>query len=441
MVIALNCKDLLKEKIINKTARVGVVGLGYVGLPLAVEKAKAGFRVTGIEQNLSRVQMINQGQNYIIDLKDTDLQEMVETGLLNAADDFSVLPELDVIAICVPTPLTRNLTPDLQHIEFVTRKITASLRPGQLVTLESTTYPGTTEEFILPILLESGLKAEKQFFLVHSPERVDPGNPRFSTRNTSKIIGGVGPASLEIALCFYGQTIKQLIPVSSAQAAEMAKVFENTFRAVNIALVNEIALLCNRMNLNVWEVLDAAFTKPFGLMPFYPGPGVGGHCIPVDPHYLEWKAKEYNFSTRFIALAGEINRKMPEFVKDRAIRILNQAGIPAAGAKVLVLGIAYKKDVKDTRESPAIELIQLLIQEGIQVSYYDPFISAFVHNEIKMDSITLDEEAVAAYDLIIITTDHSTVNYEWLVEHGRKVFDTRNATRAITAGSEKIVLL
>lgn len=434
-------KEELITRIHNKTARVGVVGLGYVGLPFAVEKAKVGYHVTGIEQNPAKAAKINAGENYILDVNDEELKDLVAKGLIEAVTDFSRVAEIDVLVICVPTPLTRNLTPDLQYVESVTRQIAPRLRPGQLITLESTTYPGTTEEIMQPILETSGLKVEINFFLAHSPERVDPGNQRYTTKNTNKIVGGVGPESQEVAMAFYGQTIEHIVPVSCAKAAELAKVFENTFRAVNIALVNEITLLCDRMDLNVWEVLDAAFTKPFGIMPFYPGPGVGGHCIPLDPHYLEWKAKELNFSTHFISLAGEINRKMPEFVRDKALRILNQAGIASKGARVLVMGVAYKKDIEDERESPAIEIIRLLQREGVNVSYHDPYIPVLNEPGLKMDSLPLTADLVSAADLVIIATGHSNIDYQWLANQARRLFDTRNATKNVTTGRERITLL
>jgi len=435
--------EALKEKISRRTAVVGVVGLGYVGLPFAVEKAKVGFRVLGVEQNPSRVQKVNRGESYIGDVRVEELKEVVAKGLLSAETGFERVPEMDVIVIAVPTPLTRNLTPDLQYVERVTREIAKRLRPGQLVSLESTTYPGTTEEVMLPILEESGLKVEEDFFLVHSPERVDPGNRRYTTKNTTKVVGGIGPRSLEAGVHFYGQTIERVVPVSSAKAAEMVKVFENTFRAVNIALVNELAMLCDRMGLNVWEVLDAAFTKPFGIMPFYPGPGVGGHCIPIDPHYLEWKAKEYNFNTHFIALAGEINRKMPEFTVEKALRLLAQEGVPVRGAKVLVLGVAYKRDVADHRESPAIEVIRGLKRLGAEVAYHDPLIPSFVDRGLRMESVPLSEDLLASQDLVIVATDHSNFDYDGLVRRAKRVLDTRGATRhlprELTEG--KVVLL
>jgi nucleotide sugar dehydrogenase len=434
-------KDRLIQKIRNKEAIVGVVGLGYVGLPFAVEKAKVGFKVIGIENNPVRAAKVNRGENYIQDVRDEELRELVFKGLIVADTGFERVPEMDVIVICVPTPLTKNLTPDLQYVEKVTREIAARLRPGQLISLESTTYPGTTEEVMLPILESSGLKVERDFFLVHSPERVDPGNKRYTTRNICKVVGGVGPNSLEVGVAFYSQTVERVIPVSSAKVAEMVKVFENTFRAVNIALVNELALLCDRMGISVWEVLEAAFTKPFGIMPFWPGPGVGGHCIPVDPHYLEWKAKELNFNTHFIALAGEINRKMPEFVREKANRILNRLGILASRAKILVLGVAYKRDLNDYRESPAIEVIRLLRADGAEVVYHDPYVPSFRDGDLAMESKPLTAELLSAQDLVIITTDHTNIDYTWVVAHAKHVFDTRNATKNVRENRHKITLL
>lgn len=433
--------ELVKKKIVDRSAVVGVVGLGYVGLPFAVEKGKVGFKVIGVEQNPKRAAMLRRGENYISDVNDEDLRRLVEDGILEVEEDFDRVPEMDVIVICVPTPLTRNLTPDLQYVVSVTKAIAPKLKAGQLVTLESTTYPGTTEEVMLPILESSGLKVEEDFYLAHSPERVDPGNKRYTTKNTQKVVGAVGPKSLEVAVAFYSQTIEHVIPVSSAKAAELTKVFENTFRAVNIALVNELALLCDRMGLNVWEVLDAAFTKPFGIMPFYPGPGVGGHCIPIDPHYLEWKAKELNFNTHFIALAGEINRRMPEFVRDKALRILNHKGIASKGANILVLGVAYKKDIDDERESPAIDVIRLLMAEGADVAYHDPYIPSFSEHGLTMNSVALTAGLMANADLVIIATDHSCIDYQWVVDNAKMVFDTRNATRGVERGRDKIVLL
>jgi nucleotide sugar dehydrogenase len=348
---------------------------------------------------------------------------------------------MDVVVICVPTPLTRNLTPDLRHVEHVTREIARYLRPGQLVSLESTTYPGTTEELMLPILEGSGLKAERDFFLVHSPERVDPGNQRYTTRNISKVVGGVGPASLEVGVAFYRQTVAHVVPVSSARAAELVKVFENTFRAVNIALVNELAMLCDRMGLNVWEVLDAAFTKPFGIMPFYPGPGVGGHCVPVDPHYLEWKARELDFTTRFIGLAGEVNRQMPLFVREKILKILNEAGVAPSRARLLFLGVTYKGDVPDCRESPALRIMELLARDGADLAYHDPYVAEIGVYGRRLASVPLESGVLADADLVVITTDHACVDYELVVSCARRVFDTRNATRNVTHHRERITLL
>lgn len=427
------------EKIENRTAVVGVVGLGYVGLPFLVEKAKVGFKVVGIDQNPERAEMVARGKNYIADVKDADLQEIIERGLVSTTTSLQAVAELDVLVICVPTPLDANLSPDLQYVEGVTYEIARNLRPGQLISLESTTYPGTTEEVMKPILEQSGLKAGVDFFLAHSPERVDPGNRRYTTRNTSKVVGATDPVSLEIAIAFYSQTIEHVVPVASAKAAELVKVYENTFRAVNIALANEIALLCDRMNLNVWEVLNAAFTKPFGIMPFYPGPGVGGHCIPIDPHYLEWKAREHNFQTHFIALAGETNRKMPEFVVNKAARILNEVKKPLNGSKVLLLGMTYKNDQEDYRGSPAIEVYQRLQDAGAVVSFHDAWASTVREDGFVAASVEFTDDALRAADLVIITTDHSTVDYRRVVEMAPLIFDTRNATRGIE--SEKITLL
>jgi UDP-N-acetyl-D-glucosamine dehydrogenase len=433
--------DTLLGKIKDRSAVVGVVGLGYVGLPFAVEKAKVGFRVIGIEQNPKRAARVNAADNYIEDVVDADLRELVGKGKIRAVTDFADVPQMDVVVIAVPTPLTINLTPDLQYVENVTHALAKYIRPGQLISLESTTYPGTTDEVMLPILERSGLKADQDFFLAHSPERVDPGNKRFNTKNTNKVVGGVGPASQAVAVAFYSQAIEKIVPVSSAKAAEMVKVYENTFRAVNIALVNEMLLLCDRMGLSVWEVLDAAFTKPFGIMPFYPGPGVGGHCIPLDPHYLEWKAREFNFSTHFIALAGEINRKMPEFVRRKAARELNRFGKAVSRSKVLALGVSYKRDVGDWRESPAIEVIKLLQEDGAEVVYHDPHVPDFREHGLSMENTPLTDELLAECDLVVILTDHSAVDYSRVAEQSRCVLDTRNATKRVTEGRERIVLL
>jgi UDP-N-acetyl-D-glucosamine dehydrogenase len=431
--------ERLLDKIENRTANVGVVGLGYVGLPFLVEKARVGFNVVGIDQNPQRAEMVVRGESYIGDVSDQELGELVEQGLVSTTTSLGAVAELDIVVICVPTPLSVNLTPDLRYVEGVTQEIARHLRPGQLISLESTTYPGTTEELMKPILEQSGYRAGEDFFLAHSPERVDPGNERYTTKNTSKVVGGSDPASLEIAAFFYGQTIEHVVPVSSAKAAELVKVYENTFRAVNIALANEIARLCDLMELNVWEVLDAAFTKPFGIMPFYPGPGVGGHCIPLDPHYLEWKAREHNFQTHFIALAGETNRKMPEFVVEKASRVLNRMKKPLNGSKVILLGMAYKANLADYRESPAIKIFQLLVAAGSQVSFHDSWTPIIEEGGIKVVSEDLTDEVLRGADLAIITTAHANVDYRRVVDLAPAVLDTRNATRGIE--NRKITLL
>lgn len=433
-------RDLL-AKIEATTARVGVVGLGYVGLPFAVEKGKVGFKVLGFDRNLTRVGLVNQGRNFIGDVDDEELKTLVKGGFLEATTDMDRLADMDVVIIAVPTPLTKNLNPDLQYVEAVTRDIAQRLRPGQFISLESTTYPGTTDEVMKPILETSGLRAGVDFFLAHSPERVDPGNRRYTTKNTNKVVGASDPASREVAVALYRKTILNIVPVTSAAAAEMTKVFENTFRAVNIALVNELTLLCDRMGLNVWEVLDAAFTKPFGIMPFYPGPGVGGHCIPLDPHYLEWKAREFNFNTRFIALAGEINRRMPEFVADKAMRLLSDQGKGLLGARIFVLGVAYKKDIDDPRESPSAEVLHLLAKRGAAITYHDPHIPHFTEHGHDLRSVPLSAEALRQADLVVILTDHTAVDYGLVVREATQILDTRNALKRVDGPKSHVILL
>lgn len=431
----------LLGKIEVATARVGVIGLGYVGLPFAVEKAKVGFKVLGFDRSVHRVDLVNRGENFIGDVEDEDLRTLVAGGFIEATTDMDRLADMDVLVIAVPTPLNKNLNPDLQFIEAVTHEIAKRLHAGQLISLESTTYPGTTDEIMKPILEQSGLKTGVDFFLAHSPERVDPGNRRYTTKNTNKVVGASDPASREVAVALYRKTILNIVPVSSAAVAEMTKVFENTFRAVNIALVNELTLLCDRMNLSVWEVLDAAFTKPFGIMPFYPGPGVGGHCIPLDPHYLEWKAREFNFNTRFIALAGEINRKMPEFVVEKAMRLLSDHGKGLRGAKVLALGVAYKKDIDDPRESPSAEVIHLLHLRGAEVTYHDPFVPVFTEHGLNLVSVDFNSATLKAADIVLILTDHTAVNYGQVAREAAMVLDTRNATKAVPDRGPNVILL
>lgn len=434
----------LKNAILTRKARVCVIGIGYVGLPLAVEKAKVGFKVLGIDQNFKRVSMLNLGQNYIQDVQDEELRSLVERGELAAVNDFSGLPEQDIIIICVPTPLNAYREPDISYVASATKEISKRLRTGQLIILESTTYPGTTQEIILPLLESTGLKVGKDFFLAHSPERVDPGNKRYTTQNTTKVVGGVTHLCLEVAQCFYAQTISKVVSVSSPAVAEMSKVFENTYRAVNIALVNELMMLCHKMNINVWEVIDAASTKPFGIQTFYPGPGVGGHCIPIDPFYLSWKARQFDYSTRFIELAGEINIQVNSYVVDRVVKALNMTGKPLKGSRVFLLGVAYKKDIDDYRESPALKIIKLLKAEGAELVFFDPYIKSMQESdgsEIEADWVELSEEEITKSDCVLIITDHSNIDYEKVVDQASIVVDTRNATKNVKSGRSKIILI
>ena len=431
----------LLEKITKRTATVGVVGLGYVGLPLAVVQAKTGYRVVGIDEAAEKVERVNRGDNYISDVDVTELQQVVRAGRLSATQEFGVLRECDVVLICVPTPLTRNKEPDISAIVKVTRELTKHLHPDLLVVLESTTYPGTTEGVLLPMLAQSGLKIGQELYLAFSPERVDPGNRSFKTHNTFKLVGGVTPACLEIARTFYEQSVVKIFPVSSPRVAEMTKVFENVFRSVNIALVNELAVLCDRMGLNVYEVIDAAATKNFGFMPFYPGPGVGGHCIPLDPYYLAWKAKEYDLHTRFIELAGEINEGMPYYVVAKLQRLLNRRGRCLNGASILVLGVTYKADVADPRETPALKVMELLQQEGTTLAYVDPYTPAVEVAGRSYAAVPLTAQRVAQSDCALILTAHSAFEYELIVRHAPLVFDTRNGTRHVVHRKENVVLL
>jgi UDP-N-acetyl-D-glucosamine dehydrogenase len=432
----------LLDKVKKHQAQVGVIGLGYVGLPLAVEKGKVGFPVLGFDINPRRVAQVNAGDNYIGDVSDEELQDLVGRGIIAATTDFSRLADCDIIIICVPTPLTITRDPDISYIKSSTEQIARYLRPGQLVTLESTTYPGTTQEVILPLLEEKGLKVGKDFFLAFSPERVDPGNKRFTTKNTSKVVGGVTPACLEISYTLYAQTIVNVVPVSSPAAAELTKVFENTYRAVNIAMVNELMLLCDRMGLDIWEVVEAAGTKPFGIQTFYPGPGVGGHCIPIDPFYLTWKARQYDFHTRFIELAGEINVEVSYYVINRVIRALNEVNKSLKDAAVFVLGVAYKKDIDDVRESPALKIMELLSKNGAILKYHDPYIPDIEpHGGITfaLTSLDMTDEQLKAADCVLILTDHSVIDYERVVQNAKLVIDTRNATKNVKHNRGKIV--
>lgn len=431
----------LLEKIRNRSAVISVIGLGYVGLPLAVLQAKTGYRVFGIEEVPDKVRRVNDAENYISDVDDAELREVVQAKRLSATGDFGVVRDCDVVLICVPTPLTRNKEPDISAIIKVTREVAKRAHPGMLVVLESTTYPGTTEEVMLPILTASGLQVGRDLYVGFSPERVDPGNHSFKTRNTFKLVGGVTSDCLMVARTFYEQSIIRIFPVSSPRVAEMTKVFENVFRSVNIALVNELAILCDRMNLNVYEVIDAAATKNFGFMPFYPGPGVGGHCIPLDPYYLAWKSKEYDVHARFIELAGEINESMPYYVAAKLQRLLNRRGRCLNGAAILVLGVTYKADVGDPRETPAARVMELLQREGANLSYADPFTQTMVLQGRSYEAVQVTPARLASSDCVLILTAHSAFDYELVVKHAPLVFDTRNGTRNVKLTKENVVLL
>jgi len=431
----------LEKKIKNRTAVVGVIGMGYVGLPLAVELGREDFKVIGIDINPDKVNLINSGKSDIDDVKDKDLKPLVKGGKIRATTDFAVLKKVDIVTICVPTPLSKTKDPDVSYILAGVQEVQKYLHPGQLVILESTTYPGTTEELILPILEETGLKVGKDFFLAFSPERVDPGNKKYTTQNTPRVVGGTTPQCTRIAKFFYEQTITQAVEVSSTKGAEMVKLLENTFRSVNIGLVNEVALMCDRLKIDVWEIIDAANTKPFGFMPFYPGPGLGGHCIPIDPHYLSWKLKSLNYYARFIQLAGDINSRMPEYVVERINRALNEKKKSPKGAKILVLGVAYKKDIKDVRESPALDVIKLLQNAGAQVKYNDPHVPSIRMDNSLLKSVKLTRKLIQSSDCVAVLTDHSSYDYNFIVRNAQLVMDTRNATKNVKHNREKIVKL
>ena len=426
--------DDLIRKIETRQGHAGVVGLGYVGLPLAVELAHAGFRVTGIDVLASKVDAINRGESYVQDVPTAVLKPLVEAGKIRATTDFAAVAELDTINICVPTPLRKTKDPDMSYIVNSCEEIARHFHAGILMILESTTYPGTTDELMLPMFEAGGLKAGQDFFLCFSPERVDPGNPQFQTKNIPKVVGGITPACTQVGAAFYRQALDTVVPVGSTRVAEMVKLLENTFRMINIGLVNEIALMCDRMDINVWEVIDAAATKPFGFMPFYPGPGLGGHCIPIDPFYLSWKTKQAGIEARFIDLAGYINGQMPHFVVDKIQNALNDHSKPLKGSRVHVLGVAYKRDIDDVRESPALDVIHLLGRRGARVTYSDPYVAQIHADGIEMKAIdpaSILEEA----DCVVIITDHRAFDYAAVVAKARLIVDTRNALTAFRAGN------
>jgi len=432
----------LTQKILHKKAKVGIIGMGYVGLPLVLRFCEQGFRVLGFDVDNEKVASLKKGRSYIQTISSKRISQFVRGGQLDATDDFSRLRESDCILICVPTPLTEKMEPDLQYIERTAESIRKHLRKGQLVVLESTTYPGTTEELILPRLESTRLRVGKDFFLAYSPEREDPGNKDYSTGVIPKVVAGVTPSCKEAVVALYSQIIQKVIPVSSPRVAELTKLLENIYRSVNIALVNELKMLADRMDIDIWEVIAAASTKPFGFSPFYPGPGMGGHCIPIDPFYLSWKAREYDFTTRFIHLAGEINVHVHYYVVAKIQDALNQQGKSLKGAKVLILGVAYKKDVDDARESPALAIMELLQKKGAELLYHDPFIPelpTFRKYHFRLKSSPLTEKLLRRLDAAVVVTDHTQIDYRWIVKHAPLVIDTRNVTKGIKRFDKKII--
>ncbi len=430
----ISAQELLASKIRDRSARVGIIGLGYVGLPLAVEFAKAGFHVTGIDVQGAKVDALNRGESYIQDIRGAVVKELVDAKLLNATTDFAAVAELDTIDICVPTPLRKTKDPDMSFIVSACQETAKYLKPGTLVILESTTYPGTTDELVLPMLEKPGLKVGEEFFLCFSPERVDPGNPVFQTANIPKVVGGITKACTDMGALFYGQALERVVPVTSTSVAEMVKLLENTFRMINIGLANEMALMCDRMGINVWEVIDAAATKPFGFMPFYPGPGLGGHCIPIDPFYLSWKTKQAGIEARFIELAGYINGQMPHFVLDKIQNALNEHSKPLRGSRVHVLGLAYKRNIDDVRESPALDIIMLLERRGARISYSDPFVPTVTIEGRKLQSVDA-LAASAEADCVVVVTDHAAFDYDAITAKARLIVDTRNALKGKTGAN------
>ncbi len=432
-------RETLLKRLQDRSALVGVIGLGYVGLPLAVEFAEAGFNVVGVDPLTGKVERLNKGESYIPDVPTERVAKLVEAGRLRASTSYDDLREADAVLICVPTPLRKTKDPDMSYIYQATDALAKVVHKDMVIVLESTTYPGTTEEVIVPRLTgDNGLKVGEDVFIAFSPERVDPGNKKYGTHNTPKVVGGVTEACREVVVTLYSAAIEKVIPVSSPKTAEMVKLLENTFRAVNIGLVNEMAIMCDKLGVNVWEVIEAAATKPFGFMAFYPGPGLGGHCIPIDPLYLSWKLKALNYNARFIELASEINTSMPYYVVDKIADALNDDGKAVRGSKVAVLGVAYKKDIDDVRESPALDIIHLLREKGAEVSYHDPFIPSIRLDGGVMHSVDLTPEWLAEADCAVLVTDHTAFDWQWLLDHTDLLVDTRNATRGYS-GKARVV--
>ena len=437
----MSVKNQLLEKIDNRSARVGVIGLGYVGLPLAVEFARAGFTVVGYDVSDRVVRLINEGGSHIADVPASAVAALVKDGRLVATTEAARLSEVDAVSIAVPTPLAKTRDPDMSYVLAATETAATVARPGQVIILESTTYPGTTRELLQPALEARGLVIGSDVFLAFSPERVDPGNERWTTKNTPKVVGGITPACTDVAARLYGACIDTVVPVSSPEAAELTKLLENTFRSVNIALVNEMAIVCDKLGVNVWEVIEAAATKPFGFMRFTPGPGIGGHCIPLDPHYLAWKMRTLNYKTRFIDLASEINSEMPTFVVEKVTDALNDERKAVNGSQVLVIGVAYKRDIDDVRESPALDIIRLLEELGAQVSYHDPYVPTFQEDGIRHESVALSDDVLKKIDVVVVITDHSSIDYQRLVNRAALIVDTRNATARTIPGRARVVSL
>jgi UDP-N-acetyl-D-glucosamine dehydrogenase len=436
-------KQTLFEKLQQRSATIGIIGLGYVGLPLAVEFAEGGFNVLGYDVSADKVQRLNQGESYIQDIPTERLNPLVKAGKLRATTQHQDLATVDAISICVPTPLTKTKDPDMSFVIQAVDAVIDIVHPGLLIVLESTTYPGTTEEILLPRLRQKGLVVGEDVFVAFSPERIDPGNPKYGVHNTPKVVGGVTPACTEATTLLYNAAIDTIVPVSSPTTAELVKLLENTFRAVNIGLVNEMALMCDKLNVDVWEVIKAASTKPFGFMPFYPGPGLGGHCIPVDPHYLSWKLKTLNYTARFIELASEINTSMPVYVVDKVTNALNDSAKSVRGSNIVVLGVAYKRDIDDVRESPALDVLGLLLEKGAKVQYHDPYVPSLrlhLHEDIRMESVPYSAALMQEADCVVIVTDHSNLDYQQVLDQAKLVVDTRHVTPPRT-GQARVVLL